>query len=485
MSYEVVVVGGGIGGLTVAALLSKRGVKVCLLERQPEVGGCISNVQHHGLTFEPGFGLYSSWGGGEIYDRIFSELGVDKPEVNLLQDDVVIRFRGHDVTLKKGPSFNDELKSAFPECASESIEFYSSVEKIAGELKRSSEVGLLTTKSIFSKALDALWTKSDESRELAQARTSATDNYTRGTSDRFVSFIDAQLRLFLQTPIEECPFLTACVALSRLRENLYSFAGGPSILTQCLGEAFKASGGTLKLNTPVLRLAYNDGGNPIGVDLLSGERVVAAQAIVSNMTIWDTYGKLVGLNRTPPQVKKDLSSLVSSGVFQVFAAMNRNALERLPSQRMLVVRDQIGENQSADFFFTTMPSPDNDTLGVTFTSQTEVEDWFSFQRDEDDAESRDQAALEVLWSNLHESMPEFGPDIEVLETATPKTFYEQTRRKLGYVMGYRQPAPIDSTSFSAVIPNLFMIGDTASDGVATLDSIARSALALANTLQPK
>lgn len=485
MSYEVVVVGGGIGGLTVAALLSQRGVKVCLLERQPEVGGCISTVQHQGLKFEPGFGLYSSWGAGETYDRIFSELGVAKPDVYLLEDDVVIRFRGHDVFLKKDATFNDELRTAFPECADESIKFYSSVERIAGEWKRSAKAGALTTKSIFSKALDAFRPKSNESKELAEARASTTKHYSRATSEPFISFIDAQLRFFLQTPIDECPFLPACIALNRLRESLYSIPGGPTLIAQRLVEAFKASGGTLKLNSPVLRLAYNEGGAAIGVDLLSGERVVATRAVVSNMTIWDTYGKLVGLDRTPPQAKKEIASLVSSGVFQIFAAMRQTVVERLPSQRILVVSDQAEEDQSAAFSFTTMPGPGDENIGATFTSQTEVEDWFSFQQDEDDAESRDQAALEMMWRTLHRSMPEFGPDLEVLETSTPKTYYEQTRRKLGYVMGYRQSARINRAAHAQVIPNLFMVGDTASDGVATLDSIVDSALALANTLNPQ
>ena len=148
---------------------------------------------------------------------------------------------------------------------------------------------------------------------------------------------------------------------------------------------------------------------------------------------------------------------------------------------MLVVDDQPGDH----FFLSTMGDGDDQTLGVTLTSLTEVDDWFSFQQDEEDADRRDQDALEVFWSKLHQSIPELGGDIEVLETSTPKSYYEQTRRKLGFVMGYRQPASTSLRPISQLLPILFMIGDTAADGIATLDSIALSALQLANTVQPK
>jgi hypothetical protein len=34
---------------------------------------------------------------------------------------------------------------------------------------------------------------------------------------------------------------------------------------------------------------------------------------------------------------------------------------------------------------------------------------------------------------LHAAMPELGDGVEVIETATPRTFYESTRRKFGMV----------------------------------------------------
>src|SRR5919205_1608508 len=89
--HDVVVVGGGIGGLTVAALLSTRGLNTCLLERQSQVGGCIARVEFSGYDFEPGMGLYTSFGAGEIYDQLFSELPVAMPEVSLRTSPYVLR----------------------------------------------------------------------------------------------------------------------------------------------------------------------------------------------------------------------------------------------------------------------------------------------------------------------------------------------------------------------------------------------------------
>lgn len=436
--YDVVVVGGGIGGLTVAALLSARGMNTCVLERQSQVGGCVGRVEFSGFDFEPGMGVYTSFGAGEIYEQVFAELPVEALKTSLIAEPYVVRLAdGTDIKLFPDESFFDELAAVFPEGTDRAIEFY---------------------------------------RAPAVEKLSAT-------SVRFQSFVDLQLRAFLHASWEQCSSVALTTALAHARVPLYEIHGGPATLAERLAESIRRSGGTVRLDTPVLRLAYDESGAATGVDLLSGERVVAREAIVSNLTIWDTYGKLVGLNRTRAEVKKQLNALQGTGAYVVYATIEEAAVARLARERMLVATRPVDADD--DWFSEITLAVHNGT--VTLKSVTDVNEWFTYHASEEDFEESDQAALERFWAKLHGALPELGSGIEIIETANPRTYYEQTRRKLGMVMGVQGSSEFESSKVSrnpfyqAVLPNLFVIGDTVSPAP-DLASVTASALSLANVL---
>ena len=61
-SYDALVIGSGIGGLTSAALLAKRGLKVLVVEQHYLPGGCASIFRRKGFTFDVGASLFFGFG---------------------------------------------------------------------------------------------------------------------------------------------------------------------------------------------------------------------------------------------------------------------------------------------------------------------------------------------------------------------------------------------------------------------------------------
>ena len=48
-SYDTIIVGGGMAGLTAAAYLSRAGKRVLLMEQNRECGGLVSTFEHNGF----------------------------------------------------------------------------------------------------------------------------------------------------------------------------------------------------------------------------------------------------------------------------------------------------------------------------------------------------------------------------------------------------------------------------------------------------
>jgi C-3',4' desaturase CrtD len=493
MDCEVVVVGGGIGGLTVAALLARRGVNVCLLERESRVGGCAASFDKFGYSFEQGDGLYAAWQPHQIHDRVFSELAVARPEVRLLEPTYTVRLpdQSEIAITRNTENFEESLRKTFPECAEIAVSFYREL----GQLSATIERALQKTPDLLSaskwRRSYTLLAEGKVGAQVLRASQQTTLEHLAGASLRFRRFIDVQLQTLVQGSTAQVGYLLAALALSSPREGMFAIRGGASALANTLADSIKGSGARIRLNAPVLRLSYDATGAAVGVDLLSGETLTASRAIVSNLTLWDTYGKLIGLNRTPTEIRKQLKDLWSWGAYLLYLGMDEAAAAALVSDRVLTLTDW-QENQAYDpetvqLLFSAAPVWDSRAPGgkraVTVHAFTNVEEWFTFHKDETELEQRDQQMLELSWTRLHAAMPELGSSVEVIDTATPRTFYDLTRRKLGMVGGV-SPTPenfwLSAPSHTTAVPNLFLVSDTTSAG--GIAGLTQSALILANEL---
>jgi C-3',4' desaturase CrtD len=490
MDCEVVVVGAGIGGLTVASLLAQRGVDVCVLERESQVGGCAASFEKFGYRFESGNGLYTGWKTDGIHARIFAQLPVPAPETWLLEPSYAVRLPdGSQVSLTANlEDFNRDLARAFPECTEAAISFYRKLTSIGSALEQIIEKTPGVLASSPSRKAVSLATHGVTGIQILRHASDETLKHLEGVSRRFRRFIDIQLQTLAQGDSSQVSYLYASLALANAREGMFGIRGGAATLAERLADSIKLSGGRVRLNSPVLRLSYDSRGEATGVDLLSGETVQASRAIISNLTIWDTYGKLVGLNRSPAPVRKQLRGLRGWGAYLVYAGMEEAAAETLPERILSLTdwqQDVAYDPEPAQLVISVAPQFDPRApagkRAVTVHAFTDVDQWFTFHRDETELEGADQRMLDAVWERLHKAVPELGSSIEVIDTVTPRGFYDQTRRKLGMVGGLPVTPSFfweSEPPFLTSLPNLFIVSDTTTPGGVAGASTA--ALDLAN-----
>ena len=87
---EVLVVGAGIAGLTSAAILSKQGLSVTLIESHTQSGGCAGTFKRKGYIFDVGATQVAGLEKGGIHSRIFEFLDIPPPEATILDPACIV-----------------------------------------------------------------------------------------------------------------------------------------------------------------------------------------------------------------------------------------------------------------------------------------------------------------------------------------------------------------------------------------------------------
>lgn len=76
MTYDVVIIGSGLGGLECAVLLARQGRKVCVLERQTALGGSMQSIPRFGIRMDTGLHYVGGLDRGQSLHDHFNELGL-------------------------------------------------------------------------------------------------------------------------------------------------------------------------------------------------------------------------------------------------------------------------------------------------------------------------------------------------------------------------------------------------------------------------
>ncbi|MEF3693744.1 MAG: NAD(P)/FAD-dependent oxidoreductase [Candidatus Cloacimonadota bacterium] len=126
-SYDSIIVGGGMAGLTAASYLARAGQKVLLLEKNRELGGLVNTFSNHGFRYDAGVRALEDAG---IIFPMLKELGI---ELEVVRSRVSIGIENeilHIDSIESLSQYRDLLKSLYPESGDEIDKLIKIIRKI-------------------------------------------------------------------------------------------------------------------------------------------------------------------------------------------------------------------------------------------------------------------------------------------------------------------------------------------------------------------
>jgi phytoene dehydrogenase-like protein len=281
--YDLVVVGGGVGGLATAALAQRVGLRVALLEAHTRLGGCAGYFARGPFTFDAGATALMGLDPGEPLGDFLRCVGVDFRWEREAGYRIHLPDRVLDV-VPDAPAFERTSAAAFPNRARGQRAFWRLQAAVGSALFRAAgRVPRLPVLSIGDLVYDlrALGAPGLLSGALALVTVRDVLRLLRLDGDvAFRSFIAMLLQDTAQAGPETVPFANAAACLHAYRLGLSRPVGGMTALAEGVGQRFAALGGDLRTATLVDRVECElragadgaRGGSPSSPAVASGSR---------------------------------------------------------------------------------------------------------------------------------------------------------------------------------------------------------------------
>ena len=300
--FEVVVVGGGVAGLTAAAYLAQAGMSVCVLEQQHKVGGLAGAFSRRDYLFEQTLqALVGCHPGGSIH-ACREELGLN------------LSFKQLDPYSRQiGPGFDILVSADVGQWVSELCKLFPG-DAVAIKRLVADAVKLFRRIPETPKKPQAMFSKWEKLRiGLASLRNMNLYGRYAGLNiqDLLVQeFKDPQLRTFFYSlcPVGEASAMLLLTTIGWVRERqLHYPVGGGQALVDSLRQALEASGGEIRCGTAVSGILVEDG-SAIGVTLADDEDI-RSDFVIAACDAMKLYGQLVPAGAAPEYVLEDLNDL--------------------------------------------------------------------------------------------------------------------------------------------------------------------------------
>jgi prolycopene isomerase len=289
-TWDVIVIGSGIGGLVTASQLAAKGAKVLVLERYLIPGGSGGSFRRDGYTFDVGASMifgFGEKGHTNLLTRALADVGqhcATAPDPAQLE----YHLPGNlNVAVDRDyERFIADLSARFPHEAQGIRAFYDTCWQVFNCLDAmpllSLEDPAYLAKVFFRAPLACLG--------LARWLPVNVGDVARAhiKDPALLKFIDMECFCWSVMPADLTPMINAGMVFSDRHAGGINYPkGGVGVIAEKLVAGLESHGGAIRYQSRVTEVLIENG-TAVGVKLASGESI-QARRVVSNATRWDTF----------------------------------------------------------------------------------------------------------------------------------------------------------------------------------------------------
>ena len=476
---QVVVIGAGIGGLTVAALLARAGLAVTVLEAHVYPGGCAGTFYHQGYRFDAGATLAGGFYPGGPMDVVAEAAGIAAWPARPSEPSMAVHLPDSTMVARYGDDRRWEQRDDVFGIASR--EFWQWQERTADAMWKFAlrtppwppqtlgEMSLMASDSlswIGNDLYDTVPTRHMPSLLADLVRPVAARLH--GMPERMRLFVDAQLLIAAQTTSAHTNALYGASALDLPRRGVVHLEGGMGAIPQTLAQAVQDNGGEVHYRQEVDRVVIEEG-RPVAVETKRGESYVASR-VIANLPPWN-IARLLG-DKAPRRLRKlPPRPLRGGGAFMAYVGVDDSVVpEDIPLHHQVILREPMGEGNTV--FLSLSPVWDKDRApqgkrALTISTHTHLDPWWHlFQADRNAYEDRKTDYVARVLAAADTVLPGIRDAADIVLPANPVTFQRFTRRDWGWVGGIPQTS-LFNTWAPRLNKGLWMVGDTIFPGQST------------------
>ncbi len=452
---HITIIGGGLGGLVCALVLSKEGFKVSVVEKQKQCGGNLQSFTKNGNVFDTGMHYAGSLDEGQSLNTYFSYLGI-MPKLKLKRMDEsafdIIRFQNKEYPFAMSLQlFIDRLLEFFP----------------------NEKVGLIK----YGKYLQDFWNgfkmlsfnKSSSSESTSQEISLATLLNSITKDETLKQVLAGNHFLYAGHPETTPAYIHAIIQYSFI-QSAWKFTDSSNQLAELLTEAIKQNGGEIHTQSEVLVMNVKDS-KVISIILKNGEEITSdafISAIHPSLTM-----KMIDEGSIRKNYRNrllDLQNTISS--FSVYLIPKKNTFPYLNHNLYIHKGDDIWKDlnispnplPSSCMLYTPYNSgSDNYSSSIKIMSYMDINrfsDWNDTHvgKRGDEYEELKHRISEHLIQMACEKYPQLKDNIDFSFASTPLTWRDYTGTPEGAMYGVERNMNASYISSKTKLENLFLTG---------------------------